>query len=64
MEKCSLGVISLFFRPPSDGGLMILPETFCDVIVEAITSKKNKNKKFGKKRFKRSARFKRNFRHI
>ena len=25
------------FRPPSDGGLMILPETFRDVIVEAIT---------------------------
>ena len=27
----------LVFRPPSDGGLMILPETFLDVIVEAIS---------------------------
>ena len=63
------------FRPPSDGGLMILPETFCDVIVEAITHLffiflfffftfcLYCLFAFLFLFFKRSARFKRNFRH-
>ena len=58
LELFHLFYLVALFRPPSDGGLMILPETFCDVIVEAITYLF-----FIFLFFKRSARFKRNFRH-
>ena len=32
----------IFFRPPSDGGLMIPPWTFCDGLVKRLVSKKDK----------------------
>ena len=49
----------IVFRPPSDGGLMIPPWTLGHVFVKRLVYIKVKIKK----RFKRSARFKRNFRH-